>query len=216
MTLDELDFEKAFLGIEAEIELAQIKEFRKASKYNKDEDGVITVSVHVINTDTYSKAQENAFDYFQQHFSNIIEEILSKIYSDSTELLEIYGTFDNDFGGFPEVKTKEELKDYLDITCITILDDEKEGYAYYGLTGNCSWDGEHGFGVMMHKATVIELGDYNTGSSGSNEIHKHNNTYTEEMRIKDEEYEKLHLESIEKMKHEDKIQLNKRWWQFWK
>jgi hypothetical protein len=36
--------------------------------------------------------------------------------------------------------------------------DEKDGYAYIGFELGCTWDEEHGDGVMMQKDRVIEIG----------------------------------------------------------
>jgi len=33
----------------------------------------------------------------------------------------------------------------------------KEDYPYIGFGFSCSWDGEHGLGVMTHKDSIIEI-----------------------------------------------------------
>lgn len=45
---------------------------------------------------------------------------------------------------------------------IYILDIEKNNLSYIGFSFLCSWDEEHGYGVMMHKNRVVKMGTEET------------------------------------------------------
>lgn len=45
---------------------------------------------------------------------------------------------------------------------IYILDIEKDNLSYIGFSFSCSWDDEHGYGVMMHKNRVVKMGGEET------------------------------------------------------
>ncbi|GLB49384.1 DUF6985 domain-containing protein [Neptunitalea lumnitzerae] len=54
-------------------------------------------------------------------------------------------------------------KEHYRFSTIYIDDEYKDDFAYYGLTGSCSWDEEHGFGVAFYKKVMIDFGDWDTG-----------------------------------------------------
>lgn len=58
----------------------------------------------------------------------------------------------------PDINDIEEFKPVLEIGTITILSEHLDGVSYIGFGFGCSWDGEHGVGVMTHKNRVIEVG----------------------------------------------------------
>ncbi len=41
---------------------------------------------------------------------------------------------------------------------IHILSYAKDGVAYIGFEFGCNWDEEHGFGILMHKERIVEIG----------------------------------------------------------
>ncbi len=58
------------------------------------------------------------------------------------------------------------------------MDSDKEDFAYIGFELGCSWDEEHGVGVMMHKDRIVAIGQAETSfdswitfkDNGTNEI----------------------------------------------
>jgi hypothetical protein len=51
----------------------------------------------------------------------------------------------------PDVSTIDQFKDLIGISYLHVLSAEKDGYAYIGFELGCTWDDEHGAGVLMHK-----------------------------------------------------------------
>ncbi|MGB1252604.1 MAG: DUF6985 domain-containing protein [Candidatus Promineifilaceae bacterium] len=58
----------------------------------------------------------------------------------------------------PEVTQHEALTPLIDLQQVHIHPWEKLGVGYVGLQFGCTWDIEHGLGVMMHNDRVVELG----------------------------------------------------------
>lgn len=54
----------------------------------------------------------------------------------------------------PDVATPQELSELLELQNIYILDGAKIGFQF-----SCSWDMEHGLGVMTRKGEVINIGE---------------------------------------------------------
>ncbi len=54
----------------------------------------------------------------------------------------------------PGISTPQELSELLELQNIYILDGAKVGFDF-----SCSWDMEHGLGVMARKGKVINIGE---------------------------------------------------------
>jgi hypothetical protein len=55
-------------------------------------------------------------------------------------------------------QNKESLKNNIELKAVHIIDVQKDDMAFAGYEFRCSWDKEHGLGVMTHKDKVISLG----------------------------------------------------------
>ena len=58
----------------------------------------------------------------------------------------------------PVVKKRYELKELVKPTDVRVLNVADAKCAYVGITLSCTWDEEHGVGVLMHKARVVAVG----------------------------------------------------------
>lgn len=56
-------------------------------------------------------------------------------------------------------KEPEELRRHIGLVSVYIHSAEKSGVAYVGYGFGCTWDEEHGLGVMMHKRRVLDVSD---------------------------------------------------------
>lgn len=97
--------------------------------------------------------QINALDYLVQHSFELSNLISEYIFNEREVLLE---------KGFQLEAIKEPKKHYR-FSTIYIDDDFRDDLSYIGLTGICSWDEEHGFGVVLFKKEIIDFGDWNCG-----------------------------------------------------
>jgi hypothetical protein len=50
----------------------------------------------------------------------------------------------------------------IGLSSVHVLSVAKDGIAYIGFEFGCTWDGEHGLGVMTHRDRVIEVGGADT------------------------------------------------------
>ena len=53
----------------------------------------------------------------------------------------------------PDICTPQELSELLELQNIYIIDGAKIGFEF-----SCSWDIEHGLGVMTRKGKVVKIG----------------------------------------------------------
>ena len=65
----------------------------------------------------------------------------------------------------PEIEDKEQLRKLMGLSYVHILDVAKEGVAYIGFQFGCTWENEHGLGIMTHKNRVVDVGQAADSSS---------------------------------------------------
>jgi len=155
-----------------------------------------TIGVSVDYVHLLSQAQYNSIQYLYENSELVRDSLLNSLLKDYPKAKEIYGDF------MPDINSIEDYKKYLGLSFLHIMDSEKDGFAYYGFELGCSWEDEHGLGVMMHKDRVIEVGD-------AEESLNHWTTY-DDNGTSEQEQQKWEIAN-------KKMALDrKKWWQLWK
>ena len=99
------------------------------------------------------------YEYIVSNQKNLLYQILKKLMEKYPEWQEEYGYDENELKEFmPNISDINGFKSILIPKRIYILNVENEGVAYMGFHFMCSWDEEHGFGIMMHKERIINMG----------------------------------------------------------
>ena len=104
--------------------------------------------------------QSNAYQYLKDNEARIagvaFEAIVDYFYS----LPEKYG-FDASEAAkhLPQVRSPDDFKRLMGLGIVHVLPVWKDDFAYIGFEFGCSWDNEHGLGVMMHKDRVVMVGE---------------------------------------------------------
>lgn len=190
-----------------EKEFENVKEFRETGLYSmaksNDSNGYVGIYVQEYDFDQPQDFQKNALNYFNNNQEKVLIAICNGIIEYYPKLMEMYSVeeFDEEYG-FPELKDINDVKKIIGIGNIHILDDQKDDYSYLGFECGCPWDEEHGLGIIIHKERVIDVSSADIALSGSKELRKDNGTYTDEERIRDEEWAKRIANNIAKYKKE--------------
>jgi hypothetical protein len=66
----------------------------------------------------------------------------------------------------PPWTSPSELLGHVNVNEVVVHAIERDGLAYVGMLFGCSWDREHGLGVMLHGARVVKTGGADTGLLG--------------------------------------------------
>lgn len=121
-----------------------------------------------IETFNYVLANQNVN---QTHLLNAIFE---KYPEERNSFREAYGydeemsdeekeEFEEEYGeDVPELSGPAELRRVMGLSIVHILACAKEGLAYVGYEFGCTWEDEHGCGVMTHGQRIIEIGHADT------------------------------------------------------
>ena len=58
----------------------------------------------------------------------------------------------------PEIERIEQLRSLIGLSNVYVHAVSKDGMAYIGYEFGCTWDDEHGLGVMTHRNRIVEAG----------------------------------------------------------
>jgi len=132
---------------------------------NTASDGTIRLSV--VATDgsaTPTPEQAAAFEYLLAN-QNAVRDMLVAAIVEEYPLLR-----DNVLAGgivdaaeMPDLTSPDDLKTRVGLAVVHILQTARDGVAYTGFEFGCTWDDEHGLGVMMHRDRVIEFPENGVG-----------------------------------------------------
>ncbi len=101
----------------------------------------------------------NAYNYLTQHKETIRDSILASLLAQYKDLQEQYGYDAEDaVYSMPDVDNVSQFKTLIGLSTVHILNVSKDEIAYVGYEFGCTWDDEHGLGIMTHKDRVIEIG----------------------------------------------------------
>ena len=67
----------------------------------------------------------------------------------------------------PDIKRNDDLRDMIGLGIVHVLSIAKDGHAYIGFEMGCTWDEEHGVGVMTHMGRVVGVGQGDMGFDSS-------------------------------------------------
>lgn len=192
--------------------------------YNSSDQNVSSKAIFKIIIDSQTESgpisilesQVAAIKYLQNNDERIKDVVIDSLF-------DIFPNLSNYGEPLPEIENKAYFKDHIHLSNVLPLDAEKDGVAYIGLEFECTWEEEHGLGIMIHKDKVVDIGDA-VSASDIWTAFKDNGTYEQEQqkwRERNPEFAKRIQEYEAKMKQEQNI-VNpltfvkpKPWWKFW-
>jgi hypothetical protein len=89
----------------------------------------------------------------------IQQKTLGAMLDELPKLAQIHDFIDRDDTLFPTTTDIWVLRKYLGLSAIHLMENEKEGFAYAGYQFRCTWDQEHGLGIMTHMDRIIEISE---------------------------------------------------------
>ena len=110
-----------------------------------------------------SKEQIAGYQLLKDDGPRITENVLAALLKDYTQLRKRWLKQDPDLESeLPAISTTKEMRKHVGVGIVHVHDIAKSGHAYIGLELGCTWDEEHGAGVILHKSRVIAAGQADT------------------------------------------------------
>jgi hypothetical protein len=107
---------------------------------------------------------QSGLNWVIQNSSAIREAAIDAIFNYVHETL--LGEYRLDDPDLRKIKRKEKLKKAIDPSYLHLFPHSKEDVPYFALEFECSWDPEHGCGVMFWGNNVVEVGVSDTAQGG--------------------------------------------------
>lgn len=105
-----------------------------------------------------TKAQQNGLAYLQENQEIILTNLHNELLKKYPELQKIYNYSEENKQDFmPDLNNIQGFADLLSPINFYVTAVVKEDYPYIGFGFSCSWDGEHGLGIMTHKDRIVEI-----------------------------------------------------------
>jgi hypothetical protein len=104
--------------------------------------------------------QVAAYAYLKDHEVELRDKILAtmlKMVRDHYDFSDLENSDE-----LPKIESLEELQTNMQIQGILVHEYAKDGYAYIGISFVCTWDEEHGAGVLLHRDRIVEYGTGDT------------------------------------------------------
>ena len=131
--------------------------------------GRVRVSVTSVRDDTTPPAspapeQVAAYRYLKDHEATVTGAVVGAIFRAYPEMRDQFGADDDgDLAELmPPIVAADGLRGLVGLGTVHVLDVAKDGHAYIGFELGCTWDEEHGLGVMTHQGQVLEVGGADT------------------------------------------------------
>ena len=112
-----------------------------------------------------SAADKQLVQWVVEHESEILASVLSGVLKQYPEIREEFSDFyeEDEVDEFvPEVSNVDELVKLLSCPSINVHSIPTPESPYFGVQLNCSWDDEHGVGVLLRGTEVLEVGGADT------------------------------------------------------
>src|SRR5579863_5405382 len=104
-----------------------------------------------------SSAQARAFQEFAEREQAICEKVIDAVFRWYQRRRKQDRQWFED-QECPEIRQPDELRDLMEFQGLLVRRDEFRGTALLGFTFDCKWDDEHGLGVLVHRGTILDVG----------------------------------------------------------
>ena len=156
------------VSLEGEIELSIWKDFQNRSgpyaarSAQEDSTGLFKFDVGgdmVVESPTICPEHLAAYEHLLSEQEQVQSSILARLLNWYTELRPRVFREVVAIGWFmPEVYQTDDWRKLIGLSSIHLMNVHRDGLAYVGYEFGCSWDEEHGLGLMMHGNRVVDLG----------------------------------------------------------
>lgn len=113
-------------------------------------------------TDRHSQQHKNGLAYLQENQQEILQNFLHellKIYPSLQEQWRDFYTDEEKVEFMPDISDISGFAPLLSPTSLFVFSEYWEDLPYYSIGFHCSWEQEHGLGVVMHKNRVVKIVD---------------------------------------------------------
>ena len=128
-------------------------------------DGRVTIAFAPEGRDEspLTEQERASVQWLLDHEAEVASAVLEGLLAEYPRLQQLYGYEEAEREEFmPDVSSAENFRQLIGLHEVHVHQVLKDGLPYIGFEFGCTWDGEHGLGVLMHGSRVVEVGDAGT------------------------------------------------------
>jgi hypothetical protein len=128
-------------------------------------DGMVTITFAPEGRDKspLTERERSSAQWLLDHEAEVASAVLAGLLAEYPRLQELYGYEGEERETFmPDVSSTEDFRQLIGLHDVYVHQVLKDGLPYVGYEFGCTWDGEHGLGVLTHGSRVVRVGDAQT------------------------------------------------------
>jgi len=103
----------------------------------------------------------SAVRWVMEHEASLASALLLSLLKEYPSLQEQYsGEIEAEL--MPDVQSVDDFRALIGLSSVNVHQVQKDGVPYVGFEFGCTWDEEHGLGVLMHGTRTVEIGGADT------------------------------------------------------
>jgi hypothetical protein len=108
-----------------------------------------------------TEAELSAVRWVMDHEASLANALLSSLLKEYPLLQDQYS---DEMKGelMPDVQSVDDLRALIGLSSVNVHQVQKDGVPYIGFEFGCTWDEEHGLGILMHGTRTVQIGGADT------------------------------------------------------
>lgn len=114
-------------------------------------------------TDPMNETETSLALWFLENEGGVVDAMLDAVIEEYPAIQEEYDYSDEEKAEYmPDIRSKKDLRKLIELQTVYIHPIQKDGIPYIGFSFECTWDEEHGLGVLMHGTRKVRIGGADT------------------------------------------------------
>lgn len=111
------------------------------------------------SADPPSEAEVAAVSWVIENEASISHALIASLFKEYRCLQELYGYTDEEkMRLMPDIESTDDLRSLLRFHNIHVHREQEDGIPYSGWGFGCTWESEHGLGILMHGSRTVKIG----------------------------------------------------------
>ena len=115
------------------------------------------------DTEPLNEYELNLIEWFVDHKEEVSESVMKSLLLAYPSLQATYGyTEEEKVKYMPDVSSTDDFRKLIGLQNVNIHQIDNQGIPYMGFEFECTWDEEHGLGVLMNGYRMVDIGGADT------------------------------------------------------
>jgi|SRR6185503_4809842 hypothetical protein len=122
-------------------------------------DGIVAIQLVREGTHPPTETEISGVSWVIEHEELISHSAIESLFNEYRSLQELYGySGEKKMELMPDIESVDDLRSLIGLHTIHVHQPTRDGIPYAGLEFGCSWESEHGLGILMRGSRTTEIG----------------------------------------------------------